>query len=293
MCSSRTSDAMTPVTADATALLSINVLLWVVSTFVLGKTWPVDFVWSGWPALQCLLILARAEHGAECSSKRQMAVCVLVALWGYRLTHNFVSRGGIGHEDWRYVNMRRQFGAHFWWISLFSVFLGQTIFLFAACLPLYDALADSSAFPTATDGAAITVAALAILLEAIADGQMDSHIAAKREKRTDAQVLRTGLWAWSRHPNYLGEMTWWWGVWLFSRAGTPAPALFPGLAGPLSITFLFTAISVKLLEDRQLANKGDEYRAYMREVPSKLLLLPPVVGRWLGSRLGGTAPGQY
>ena len=272
---------MTPVTADATALLSINVLLWVVSTFILGKTWPVDFVWSGWPALQCLLILARAEHGAECSSKRQMAVCVLVALWGYRLTHNFVSRGGIGHEDWRYVNMRRQFGAHFWWISLFSVFLGQTIFLFAACLPLYDALADSSAFPTATDGAAITVAALAILLEAIADGQMDAHIAAKREKRTDVQVLRTGLWAWSRHPNYLGEMLWWVSVWVFASPVAPTWML----VGPCSIIFLFVCISVKLIEDRQLANKGDAYKLYMRDVPSALMLVPPPLGKAIGSRI--------
>ena len=81
-----------------------------------------------------MLIVARTSSGL---CHRQLITCVLVALWGYRLTHNFVARGGIGHEDWRYADMRRQFGAHFWWISLFSVFLGQTLFLFAACLPLY------------------------------------------------------------------------------------------------------------------------------------------------------------
>lgn len=280
---------MHPIAADATTLAAINVVLWALSTFLLGKTWPVDFVWSGWPPLMCLLIIARGD-ATEGVCERQIVVCVLVALWGYRLTHNFVSRGGIGHEDWRYVNMRHQFGAHFWWISLFSVFLGQTTFLFAACLPLYDALSSPSPFPSATDGMGVVVAVAAILLEAVSDLQMDAHIAARREKRTDVKVLQTGLWAWSRHPNYLGEISWWWGVWLLSRAATtPAPAWFPGLAGPLSITFLFTAISVKLIEDRQLENKGDDYRAYMRQVPSALLLLPPALGKWLGGR----APEQY
>ena len=62
------------------------------------------------------------------------------------------------------------------------------------------------------------------------------------------------------------------------------------MAGPAAITLLFVGVSVKLLEDRQLASKGDAYRQYMREVPSALLLVPPPLGRWLGSWLwGGSA----
>lgn len=275
-----------PIAADATVLGTINVMLWAISTFVLGKTWPVDFVWSCWPLLQCALILHRGDDGV-CT--RHISVCVLVAVWGYRLTHNFVSRGGIGHEDWRYVAMRSQFGKHFWWVSLFSVFLGQTTFLFAACLPLYGALSSSAPFPTASDGVALAVSTAAILLEACADMQMDEHIAAKREHRTDVIVLKTGLWAWSRHPNYLGEISWWLGVWFFSLSAPDAPWL-PGIAGPLSITFLFTAISVKLIEDRQLDNKGEHYRQYTQETPSSLLLLPPQLGRRLGAWMYSDAP---
>lgn len=79
----------------------------------------------------------------------------------------------------------------------------------------------------------------------------------------------------------MGEIAWWWGVWLFTRTDPSGP-WFPGLAGPLAITFLFTAISVKLIEDRQVQNKGEHYVRYQREVPSPLLLLPPSVGRALG-----------
>ena len=90
---------------------------------------PVDFVWSNWPIVQCLLILARASVHAKGDAtvvgSRAYLVVTLVIVWGLRLTTNFVGRGGIGHEDWRYADMRVQFGRHFWWISLFSVFLGQ------------------------------------------------------------------------------------------------------------------------------------------------------------------------
>jgi steroid 5-alpha reductase family enzyme len=263
---------------DAATLGSINIFLWLIS-LPIGKTWPVDFIWSCWPPLMCATIIVRSgssNQNGDCH--RMLIVCTLTVIWGYRLTHNFVSRGGIGHEDWRYTNMRAQFGSHFWWISLFSVFLGQTAFLFGACLSLYGAL--ENALPVGiSDAAGSIVCACAILLEMAADIQLDWHQAARREKRTEEVILRTGLWAWSRHPNYLGELMFWWGLWIFGAPVAPRWVV----CGPLGITFLFTCISVKLVEDRQLANKGDLYRAYQREVPSPLLLLPPSVCRWFGA----------
>ena len=188
---------------DAGALAGVNVLLWLLS-LPLGKVWPVDFIWSGWPPVQCVLILARAWPAWPSDGVRRLLACTLVAVWGWRLTFNFVSRGGVGHEDWRYADMRRQMGKHFWWASLFSVFLGQTIFMFGPCLALYGALLGARPVD-GCDAAAAVVCACAILLEATADMQMDSFQAAKREKRTDATIMETGLWGWSRHPNYLGE----------------------------------------------------------------------------------------
>ena len=73
-------------------------------------------------------------------------------------------------------------------------------------------------------------------------------------------------------------------VGLFSRSPV-APAWM--LVGPCSIIFLFVFISVKLIEDRQLANKGDAYKLYMRDVPSALLLVPPPLGKAIGSRIYG------
>ena len=100
---------------------------------------------------------------------------------------------------------------------------------------------------------------------------MDSS-SSKTLKRTEQLVLSSGLWAYSRHPNYFGEMLWWISVWIFAAPRAPLWMLIcPGC-----IIFLFCFISVQLIEDRQLANKGDAYRTYMRKVPSALVLLPPL-----------------
>ena len=98
--------------------------------------------------------------------------------------------------------MRTQFGRHFWWVSLFSVFLGQTVFLFGGCLSLYGALLSKAALGP-TDALALALCLLSITLEAAADLQMDAFQAARREHRTDATVIDRGLWLWSRHPNYV------------------------------------------------------------------------------------------
>jgi steroid 5-alpha reductase family enzyme len=277
---------------DAALLGSINFALWLVS-LPLQKTWPVDFIWSCWPPLQCALILMQPSASEGGVTERQAAIVALTALWGCRLTYNFVARGGIGHEDWRYTDMRRQFGSQFWWVSLFSVFLGQTVFLFAACVSLYGALA--SPLPVGPlDASASALALFAIALEALSDVQMDHFRLQAAAARRQAQgreghaaapvpVLSTGLWGWSRHPNYLGEMLWWWALWLFGCAVAPRWTV----CGPVAITALFNLISVDLLETRQLANKGDAYRAYKRQVPSALLLVPPPLGRALGRLLYG------
>ena len=261
--------------SDGVTLLLLNVLLWIIS-LRLGKTWPVDFIWSTWPLLQCIRIISRQPE-AGCGP-RQACVCLLVSAWGMRLTLNFIVRGGIGHEDWRYVAMRKQFGAQFWWVSLFSVFLGQSIFMFAACLPLYAALLIPTAMTQWSDVLGFGVSTIGILLEFFADRQMDAYKAAKSGHVTVAPVIDRGLWLWSRHPNYFGEMMWWWGLWLFTM-GSTAPVWV--VSGPCGITLLFNLISVQLMEHRQRQSKGKAYEMYQLHVPSCLVPIPPAMSRWL------------
>jgi len=270
---------MEDIISDAAGLLGLNVVLWLISLH-LGKTWPVDFIWSTWPCYQCVVILARGA--APAPTWRALVTCVLVAVWGWRLTLNFIVRGGIGHEDWRYADMRTQFGRHFWWASLFTVFLGQTVFIFAPCLSLYAALSPGGAPLSALDALGVGCAAAGILLEAASDTQMDAFQAARREKRTDAKICDRGLWRYSRHPNYLGELMWWWGVYALAVAAGAAAWV---VVGPVLITLLFLGVSIKLMEDRQLKNKGEAYEAYRRAVPSSLVPLPTSCGRASSAQL--------
>ena len=146
--------------------------------------------------------------------------------------------------------------------------------MFAACFPLYGAVLAPDEFCT-TDVVAILVSSCGLFIEGIADMQMDAFQTDRKSKRTEAIVIDRGLWLWTRHPNYFGETTWWWGVWLFAAHAAPRWVL----VGPCGITVLFLLVSVKLMEDRQLENKGDAYREYMRRVPSDFVPVPPSVSR--------------
>jgi steroid 5-alpha reductase family enzyme len=117
-------------------------------------------------------------------------------------------------------------------------------------------------------GAATTLAG--ILLERMADKQMDKFVANQRTNSENDKddkekpVMRTGLWAFSRHPNYLGEFVFWLGLWIFGGA------LFDSLsvAGPVLMLGLFLLVSIDLMEQRQLKRRGKAYADYISEVPA-------------------------
>ena len=112
---------------------------------------------------------------------------------------------------------------------------------------------------------AVTVAAIAI--EAAADLELRRFMSRKRER---GAVLATGVWAWCRHPNYLGEMGFWWGLFLLGFAAQPGPVVERG--GPLAITALFVFISIPMKDKRMLANHP-EWAAHMKRT-SALLPMP-------------------
>ena len=185
--------------------------------------------------------------------------------------------------------MRARFGPrHFWWVSLFSVFLGQSVFLFGASLSLYGALTKPTPL-VGRDWIAFGITLGSILLEAISDIQMDRFINQKKEKRTDKVIIDTGLWNWSRHPNYMGEILFWWGLYLFSYSDNDGDNNYWWVVlGPVALTLLIAVVSIKMMEDRQLAKKKQDFVAYRRRVGSALLLLPPFVNRKLGRCLYGS-----
>ena len=178
--------------------------------------------------------------------------------WGWRLTRNWaITFKGIGHEDWRYTKYRDRHPLVFHTINLFGLNMMPTLVVFAAMLPglkLFENVAPANIWTYF--GCIVCIASATIQL--IADKQSHDFRAAHPGK-----VCNIGLWKHGRHPNYFGEIQFWWGIWIM-YASMNGIDMYIG--GAIAMTALFLGISIPLMEKRQLANKPDyaEYRKQTR-----------------------------
>lgn len=198
---------------------------------------------------------------------RQGLVLFALAFWGARLTWNWYRQWrGLEHEDWRYVDIRARTGRAWPLASFAGVHFFPTLIVFAGLLPVYSAM-FSPAPLGALDIAAFFVAIGATIIEAVSDQQLRSYVLMRRNHE---EILASGLWKYSRHPNYFGEATFWWGLALFGLAADPH---LWSVAGAAAITVMFVFISVPLLDERSAARRPG-YRDHMQRV-SALVPMPP------------------
>jgi steroid 5-alpha reductase family enzyme len=219
-----------------------------------------DPYWSVMPPVLASFLLAQSQVTA-----RGVLVLVLISVWGARLTFNW-ARGwrGLAHEDWRYVAFRR-LGRGYWPMSFFGLQLFPTLMTFLGCLPLFFST-GSVALLSAVDLAAAVVTLGATAIEAIADEQLRAF---RRQGGAAGGICERGLWRWSRHPNYFGEISFWAGLELF---GLAAGAPWWTAAGLLAMIALFVFASIPLAEKRSLERRPG-FAAHKRRV-SMLIPLP-------------------
>jgi steroid 5-alpha reductase family enzyme len=227
-----------------------------------------DAYWSVAPPLVALWFALAA--GGDGVGERQALVLALVALWAIRLTWNW-ARGwrGLDHEDWRYVDLRTKAGrAGYWLVSLFGLHAMPTAIVFLGLLPLWPALATGTRPLGWLDvlGAAVTFCGVA--LEFFADQALRRF---RRAGPAPDAILESGLWAWSRHPNYLGEMLFWLGLALFSLAA--GGFVWWAWLGAVAIAAMFLGTSIPLKEARMLERRP-AYAERQRRV-SLLIPRPP------------------
>jgi steroid 5-alpha reductase family enzyme len=194
---------------------------------------------------------------------RTVVALLLVTAWSIRLTANWVARwGGSSDEDFRYAEIRGRTARWYWPASFFSIHLMPTAWVFLGLLPLFGALAAPGRPWGVLDALATLVTAGAILIEAVADLQLHHFIRTRPDVHA---VLDTGLWALSRHPNYFGEVTFWWGLFLFGLAADPGWAWTA--VGAVSITLLFLLVSIPWMDRRMLA-RHPGWAAQLRSTPA-------------------------
>ncbi len=192
---------------------------------------------------------------------RSVVLAVLVTIWGTRLAIHLARRHH--GEDWRYAAMRAAQGEGFWWRSLFIVFWLQGALLWAVALPVL--VASRAVGPpgvTVTDilGGALFLIGLAF--ETLGDYQLARF---KRTRANRHKVLDTGLWRYTRHPNYFGDALLWWGIYIVA-ASTPGGWLTFG--SPLLMTLLLLKVSGVTLLERTLMQTKPDYAAYAASTPS-------------------------
>jgi steroid 5-alpha reductase family enzyme len=258
-----------PLWVTLVADLAATVVVFAVSVLVRNASL-YDPYWSVAPPVIVLAwVWWRTGGDLAAVSERQLTVLVLVLAWAVRLTANWASSWrGLGHEDWRYVQLREQRPPWlpFWVVNLVGIQVMPTLVVFAGLLSAWPATTVLDRPLGWLDVVAALVVVLAIGAEAVADRQVRSFA---RDPANRGRVLDRGLWRYSRHPNYLGEIAFWWGLWLFGLAA--APGWWWTVLGPVAMVLLFVFVSVPLM-DRRSVQRRPAYADHMRRVPALLPL---------------------
>lgn len=219
-----------------------------------------DPYWSVKPAV--IAVGCALAFGA--GSVASMALLLLMALYGMRLTVNFYRDWpGLHHEDWRYRDFRSDFPKAYWLISLFGIHLFPTVQVFLACIPLFLGMkVGGDVGLLGIIGIWLTLFAIWLAYEA--DAQMRSF---RENPANSGQIMFSGLWKHSRHPNYLGELLTWWGIWLIAL-DIDTGLWWTGI-GTLSITLMFVFVSIPLM-DRRSARRRPGFAEHMKRTNALL-----------------------
>lgn len=231
--------------------LLMPALTWVVSVFKRDVS-IVDSIWS----LVLLGLCATYFLLHEYSTARGTIVLSLTALWAVRLSAYITWRNRGEPEDARYQAIRRKYSPNFAIKSLGIVFLLQGFLAWIISLPLLAAVTASKPL-SLLDAAAVTIVLFGFLFESIADAQLAAFRAGNDSRR---QVLDTGLWRYTRHPNYFGECCIWWGFYLFALAAGG----WWSIVSPLLMTFLLLRVSGVALLEKDIRERRPDYADYIK-----------------------------
>lgn len=244
---------MSPLASWFTALpfmLATALLAWVVCTRR-RNVGLVDIFWSLF-----LLVAAGVFFSVVVApAPRALLVLALVGIWSLRLAVYLALRNWNAPEDHRYQAIRARNQPGFEWKSLYLVFGLQAALAFIVSLPLHGAITASAPLQWLDlAGAALVLGG--VLVEALADAQLAAFRANPANR---GQVLDTGLWRYSRHPNYFGEFCVWWGFYLLALAA----GAWWSIASPLLMSVLLLRVSGVTLLEQDIGGRRPAYAQYV------------------------------
>lgn len=250
----------------AAVVLFIHAVIWFAIALRLKKNDVADIAWG----LSFILAAIAALSVQERATVRAALVALLVVLWGARLALHIGLRSRGKPEDARYRSWREAWGRHAVIRSFVQVFLLQSLLALIISLPVIAAIAADGPAPGLIDLSGVLLFFTGFFFEAVGDHQLAKF---KRDPANRGKIMQQGLWRYTRHPNYFGEVVLWWGIYLLAL---PVPGGWMTIIGPLTITGLILLVSgIPLLEKKYEGNA--EFEAYKRRT-SVFFPLPPREG---------------
>ena len=202
-------------------------------------------------------------HIANQSSLSNLELNLILSaflFWALRLTYNwFLNWTNLDHEDFRYLDLKDNNKYIAFINDLFGIHLIPTLIVNVSLYPIYVALTSESLNNLVYVGFVLIV--IAVVIQYISDAQMRKF---RKNKNNFGKTMKYGLWKYSRHPNYLGEVSFWFGIYIFALASELSSIWL--LACPIVMLALFMFISCPMMDNRSLKRRSD-YKEYMDKTP--------------------------
>ncbi len=232
-------------------MLGIMLVLWLLSLFkrdasIVDPFWPAGFVISAW----------RTVWLADPPGARPWLLVGMTTVWGLRLSGFLLWRNWGEPEDYRYAEMRQKHGSRFVFVSLLTVFALQGLLLWIVSWPVqFGQLAVDTSLGV-LDLLGIALWSVGVFFEAVGDFQL-ARFKSRPENR--GRVLDTGLWRYTRHPNYFGDFCVWWGIYLVATSG----GAWWTAVGPFLMSYLLFRFSGVALLESTIVERRPPYRSYI------------------------------
>lgn len=216
---------------------------------VADVAWGLGFVLMSWSSLFL----------SDFFGARGVLVVILVTMWGLRLSWHIHQRNKNKKEDYRYLAWRKEWGKWFYLRSYFQVYILQGFLLFLIVSPVLIINKNFNNQLSYFDFIGLLVWLIGFYFEVVGDAQLAKFI---KNPANKGKLMQSGLWAYTRHPNYFGEVTQWWGLWIIALAVNNG---WIGLISPMTITFLILKVSgIPMLEKKMQKKPG--FQDYKKRV---------------------------
>ncbi len=246
-------------------LVFAYVTLWFIISLIKKRNDVADIAWGlGFVLIAFFLFFTQA------ASPISILIYILVALWGTRLAIHIGSRSRGKEEDFRYRKWREEWGSNFLIRSYLQVYVLQGFFMYIISLPIIIACISIENSVNSFTYIGFVLWLTGFLFETIGDYQLSVFM---KNKKTKGDIMQTGLWRYTRHPNYFGEVLLWWGIFIITF---PLENGIWGIISPLTITFLLLYVSgIPMLEAKYKDNP--QFQEYKKRT-SAFFPMPPKVG---------------